>query len=1018
MRAIYETCEPRREVLHGELREELFAARLKDVLDGKADPVYQDPGVFFENTYPTDGLRTLLREALGRLTGRDPTANAVVRLETPFGGGKTHNLIALYHAASGSQAAATLVTPELIPPPGAVRIAGIVGSDLDPTGGLLHRDVTTYTLWGELAYQLGGAAGYQLVAESDRHTKAAPGTGLLDQLVGDRPTLILLDEIARHLRAAGAVPTATGRGDLAEQAVAFLMSLLEFAASRERVVVVLTLADPSDAFGRESEELRARLAEARRVTARSERVITPASEDETAPIVAHRLFRAIDRQAARETAEAYLASYRRLTEQGTPLIPEVTTAAYAERIVATYPFHPELLRVLSLRIATIPNFQRTRGALRLLALVVRRLWERRPQPLSLIHPHHVDLSLPAIVEELSSRLDRPAFKQVIEADIASRVPGQPAHAEAVDAEHAAPGRPPYAQRLATTIFLNSLVQAQATGIEEPALLSAVLEPGDDPVPLRRALHQLLERCWYLADDGRRFRFGTEVQLPKLIADEVAVVPVTLAKAKLEERIRHIWQRGALEPVFFPHEPADVPDDAGVPKLVVVHFDAATATAAESNPPELVRTLFEQAGVAGGFRRYRNNVVFLVADQGQRAPLVELARRYLAIERLASDPARLRDFSPEQQRRLREMRDQAELELRVGITRAYRFLYYPSGDVPHGAVPLAREVLPAQDQGAVEGNQAEVVVRLLRQLEKLRLGDDSPLPAAFVRSRAWNGQQGKVSTEDIRRAFAQRVNLPMLADLNLLKRTVREGVRGGEWVYFPASEGVAYDADSPEPLVEISEETFLYVPGEAARLNLARAGRREGEPGPGVTPERCPVCHNPVAACTCGEDEVRPATSPGIELRAAGPPPQAFQSIADRCRDNQVARLARLRVTLEGAGHAAVQELRALGIALGQLGRGRVRISLKAVAEFGEGERLDILFQGEEGRSRPVRQALESLGPQARALAAWAQAELDYGADGLAVDDELGHLAEVFAGLPFGRLEVEAEPVRERREVEP
>jgi len=1012
MRSLYETCEPRPEVLQGELREELFAARLKDVLDGNADPVYQDPAVFFDNTYPTTGLGTLLREALGRLTGRVPTANAVIRLETPFGGGKTHNLIALYHAARGSQAAAALVAPELIPPPGAVRIAGIVGSELDPTGGLLHPDVTTYTLWGELAYQLGGPAGYRLVADSDRQTKAAPGSGLLDQLIGDRPTLILIDEIARYLRAAGAVPTATGRDTLAEQTVAFLMSLLEFAASRERVVVVLTLADPADAFGRESEELRERLAEARQVTARSERVLTPAAEEETALIVAHRLFRSIDREAAREAAEAYLAFYRRLAEQGTPLPHELTTAEYADRIATTYPFHPELLRVLSLRVATIPNFQRTRGALRLLALVVRRLWERRSQPLQLIHPHHIDLSLPAIVEDLTSRLDRPAFKQVIEADIASRVPGQPAHAQEIDAQLAGAGRPPYAQRLATTIFLHSLVQAQAAGIEEPALLAAVLEPGDDPSPLRRALDALLERCWFLADDGRRYRFGTEVQLNKVIADEMAVVAVTLAKAKLEERIRQIWSSSALEPVFFPAEPADVPDNADRPKLVVVHFDAAAAKAAVPEPPELVRTLFEHAGVVGGFRRYRNNLVFLVADHDQREALVALAKRYLAIERLAGDPTRMRDFSPEQQRRLRELRDQAELELRVGITRAYRFLYYPSGDVPPGATPLAREVLPAQDRGEVKGNQTEVVVRLLRQLEKLRLGDDSPPPAAFVRARAWDGQQGRVSTEDVRRAFAQRVTLPMLAEPTLLKRTIREGIRGGEWVYYSASEGKGYDAESPEPLVEISEDTFLYTPEEAARAGLPLA--RSVPPSPALSEERCPVCNNPVAACTCGEvTDGQPVRA--LDLRAAGPPAQAFQALADRCRDQKVTRLVRLRLRLEGAGQAAAQELRALGVALGQLERGRVRLTLEATAEFGEGEALKLHFTGEESRSRPVRQLLESLGGQARALLTRAEVELDYGPEGLAVDGGLGSLGDVFAGLPFGRVELEAEQAEERRE---
>src|SRR5690606_29471976 len=170
MLTIFDACEPRPEVLLGELKEEIVAARLKDVIDGTAEAVYQDPQTFFGNTYLTAGLKTLLEEALGRLTGRRPDSNPIIRLETSFGGGKTHNLIALYHAARGSEAASRVVDSNLIPTPGTVRIAGVVGSDLDPSSGILHRDVTTYTLWGELAYQLGGLAGYQLVAESDRQS--------------------------------------------------------------------------------------------------------------------------------------------------------------------------------------------------------------------------------------------------------------------------------------------------------------------------------------------------------------------------------------------------------------------------------------------------------------------------------------------------------------------------------------------------------------------------------------------------------------------------------------------------------------------------------------------------------------------------------------------------------------------------------------------------------------------------------------------------------------------------------
>jgi hypothetical protein len=145
------------------------------------------------------------------------------------------------------------------------------------------------------------------VGESDRATKAAPGGSLLDELIGEQPTLIKFDEIARYLRAADAVPTATGRGTLADQTIAFLMPLLEFAASRQGVVVVLTLADPTDVFGQESEALLRQLSEASRITARSERVLPPTLKEETPAIGAHRLFRSIDRAAAREAADAYLA---------------------------------------------------------------------------------------------------------------------------------------------------------------------------------------------------------------------------------------------------------------------------------------------------------------------------------------------------------------------------------------------------------------------------------------------------------------------------------------------------------------------------------------------------------------------------------------------------------------------------------------------------------------------------------------------------------------------------------------
>jgi predicted AAA+ superfamily ATPase len=405
MKTVFDLAIPRDQVLHGELRPDMFAARLKDVMDNDADAIYQDPHLFFENTYPTAGLKTLLREVLGRLTGRGPTNSPIVRLETSFGGGKTHNLIALYHAAKGRCAPECLrafVGDDVsLPQPGDVDVAGAVGSDLDPSIGIYHKeeDLITYTLWGELAYQLGGRAGYALARESDRN-KIAPGTALFERIVGARPTLIMIDEIARHLRAAVATPTATGKSDLAGQTVAFLMSLLEFAASQKQVVVVLTMASDVDAFRQETESL----AEALKVSARQERVLTPTGENEISAIVVHRLFKEVDREEARETIVRYGTYYRELEAQGVGVHERALRADYLDEFAIAYPFHPELIRVLNLRVATIPNFQRTRGALRLLAAAVRQLWQTCPPQAWLIHPHHIDLAQQSIIEDLTSRL--------------------------------------------------------------------------------------------------------------------------------------------------------------------------------------------------------------------------------------------------------------------------------------------------------------------------------------------------------------------------------------------------------------------------------------------------------------------------------------------------------------------------------------------------------------------------------------------------------------------------------------
>lgn len=1006
MQSIFATCEPRPEVLSGELREEIFAARLRDVVEGCADDLYQKPGIFFDNTYPTEGLRLLLDEALGRLSGAKPSNNAIIRLETAFGGGKTHNLIALYHAARGSVPPDDFVDRQLIPKPGTVRVAGVVGSDLEPTIGLAHDDATTFTLWGEIAYQLGGAQAYERVRQSEID-RTAPGTGFLDELIGDQPTLIMLDEVARHLRAAKTVPTATGRSDLAEQTVAFLMSLFEFAASKKQAVVVLTLADSSDAFGRETDELRQEiareLAEAKRLSARQERVITPTAETEIAAIVTHRLFRHIDRAAAANTARAYMEYYRQCVDHNADLPQRALRAEYAQEIEANYPFHPDLLTALNRKVSTIPNFQKTRGALRLLAMVVRRLWEHPQDGIYLIHPFDVDLGHEGIANDLTGRLERPRFKQVIEADIVSHLPGSQAHAQAIDAMV---GGVPFTQRIATTAFIHSLTQGVASGVDPADLTLAVLTPGDDPALVQRAADRLLDKGWYFEYDGHRFRFKPEVSLNKIVEDEMGAVGLVKAKMELDQRIRQVWKKGFLKPVFFPSEPADVDDDAGAPKLVIVHYDAATTTTSSASPPDLVVRLFNHTGAQEGYRTFKNNLVFLVADGDQVENMVTHAQRYLAIRRILNDAERLNDFYENQRQKLKRMGDTAELEVRVAITKAYRWLYYPSGDAPQAHSNLAREQLQVQDQGEVNVDQSEVVLRVLKTLEKVQTQDSPPLSAQFVRSKAWDSGMTHLSTEDLARAFARKMSLRMILDPNQLKKTIRNGIEQGVWIYYDAREQVGYDAESPVPVIQIGDETYLYAPDEYARL-----GWRIKRPDEQLLPrpdERCPICGNLVAECTCGK-KVTPSLP---ALQGEGAPAQAFQRVLDLCHDQGIARLRQISVSLESASPQEANELRALGLAIPQMGKGDFWIEQTLAAEFGGGEQIQVTFQGGWERYKRLKPVTEAFALESNRLSARITLRVDF-AQGLDVrGDQFRTISEVCAQLGLGHITVRAEPFNE------
>jgi len=852
--SIFKTCIPRDEILAGELSPELFAAKLRLVVEGTAPYVYQDPTTFFANTFPTDGLKTLISEVFGRLGGA-AIGSPIIRLETSFGGGKTHDEIALWHIAKKGREIPGLerfVDNINLIPERPIQASAIACQDLDPVNGVYHSDIgiTTYTLWGEIAYQIGGVAGYSLLKGSDEQ-RVSPGTVVLERITQGEPTVIILDEIARYLRAAKA--TVVGNSDLAEQVVAFLFSLMDLAAASNNLVFVYTLASSTDSFGAETTEIRETIS----ATARQERILKPSTDVEIYNIVKQRMFNSIEANAASDAAKEYLQTYK---ASRIDLPDGCKDARYAEGIEQSYPFHPELFSLLTKKIASIPNFQRTRGALRLFAGVIRYLWQnvnsqqstansqqptansqqstansqqstansqqstansqQSPIWIPLIHTHHIPVGIEEeITSDLTSRLGRELMRIPIQADIYNP-DGREAYSQLQDAEWQAAGKPPFSTWVTRTIFLHSINQGIAAGIRRPELNLSLLTPGLEIGFVDTVLDRLTAVAWYLENDPITSiaRFKEEPSLNKIISEEKAQIGITEAKDELRKRRDTIFADKFFKLVSAPEIPADVDDVADSVALCIIDFDEETISSTTDGPPAIVERIFNNTGEAGKFRTYRNRLLFLIANKQELQRAIENVREYRAMQNILNSPNRLQDLSENQQKQLKARKSDCELKIRVSITNTYRHLFYPANDPVKAPKSLMHYPLPAQESGEVKGNnQQDIILKSLKDCQKIRQDEAQFYAPAFILQKVWPAGINHWTTKALKETFAKDLSLNIFADAEIskLRETIRTGILDGSWD-IKIGEKLFIKTDNnkivPPDSIEFSERIELYRRG--------------------------------------------------------------------------------------------------------------------------------------------------------------------------------------------------------------
>jgi hypothetical protein len=817
LQSILSTCIPRGEILGGELSEEIFAAKLKQVVEGTAPNIYLDPTTFFVNTYPTNGLKTLIAEVFGRLTGT-ATGSPVIRLETSFGGGKTHDEIALWHIAKNGryiQGLDRFVDNLTLIPDRPIQVAAIACQDLDPVNGVLHEEtgIKIFTLWGEIAYQIGGVEGYSLLKGSDQQ-RVSPGTVVLEKLTKGQPTLIILDEIAQYFRTTKAIPV--GNSDLSKQVNSFLFALMDVAGSSNHIVFVYTLASSTDAFKDETEEIR----EAVSISSRQERVLSPSTDVEIYNIVKQRMFSSVDGKAAEKAAKEYLQFYRasRLN------LPEgCKDGDHAKVIESSYPFLPELFDLLTKKIASIPNFQRTRGALRLFAMVIRHLWQHcEDQWIPMIHPHHIPIGVnDDVTSDLTSRLSRPLLVLPIQADIYNK-DGKEAHAQIHDREWEASGKPPFSTWVARTIFLHSINQGIAAGIRKTELNLSLLTPGLESSFGDTVLERLISVAWYLDFDPITTiaRFKEEPSINKIIAEEKQQVGRIDAKEDLRSRRDTIFADKVFKLVTTPESPSDVVDTADCVALCLIDFDDATIVSSTDTPPSLVEQIFNNTGESGKFRVFRNRLLFLLANRQELERAIDNAREYKAIQNILKSPNRLQDLSESQQKQLKVKSGEVDLAVRISLTNAYRHLFYPAKDDIKAPKGLLHFTLPAQDSSDVKGNknQQDVILKVLKDCQKIRSEDALSLAPAYILQKVWMEGQDRMTTKALKETFAKDLNLNILLDAEVpkLRDTIRKGLMDGSWdmkvgdkVYIRDDAG---KIDTIPDTIEFSDRMELYRRG--------------------------------------------------------------------------------------------------------------------------------------------------------------------------------------------------------------
>lgn len=692
-----------------------FAADLYQVAFGSGSAEYADPVEFFDRTYLTTGLKALLDSAIRRFTDRG--GEPIVELQTSFGGGKTHALLALFHLAAAAApkelpGVAALMADAGVDALPRIRRAVVVGTKLQAGQPLRKPDGTEVrTLWGEIAYQLGGRESYELVAGADR-TATSPGAAFDEVLRRAAPCLILVDEWVAYARQLGEDTVLCG--GTFETQFTFAQTLTEAAAATPGAMVVVSLPVTEDR--RDGSEIevggargRAALERLRNVLARQQANWQPAEAEESYAIVRRRLFQSLDAEAERRRDAVCKRIHKYYREKRDFFPPHAAEPSYLERLLACYPIHPELFERMYNEWGAIEEFQRTRGVLRLMAAVIHTLWSSGDnQPLIL--PGLLPLGEPAIAGDLVRYLGEP-WRSVLNRDVV----GPEAVAARIDGKVATLGRLQATARTARSLFFATAPQSPETstasrvhGIDARTVRLGGAFPGDQLGAFDEALRRLRTESGHVNTDDTRYWFSLTPNLNRRADEMAAQYDVHEVHDEILRRLVP-WQRERARFArvhVVSDSTAALPDEPQT-RLAILGPKYLHAPRRESTE---ARRFASAATVTCGDseRIYRNCVVFLAPDERAYEDVDRAVRRSMAWRRIVEDKDREEFVLTNVQARLaertaRQAADAADREMRA----CWRHVLIPTQQASVGAPIVLSETRVTAGDRPVETVAAQL-----------------------------------------------------------------------------------------------------------------------------------------------------------------------------------------------------------------------------------------------------------------------------------------------------------------------